>query len=780
MMNAAPDGDPTARSERETDRLGVFPTGGFRRRRRAVPATGGLAYRHRWASDLVICVLVTVAATIALADVEAFEFLYDYTRDHEDWDLDEIILGVMVLAFTSSGYAWRRWREARTHLKARAEMEHELRSSAEDMNFLISAAKGAFYTCEAGGNCAMSYVSPSIEAHTGHKADFFVNDPAFWGDNIHLDDRDQAFPDSNRLLQDNLESCEYRVRHADGSYRWISDQRRLKRDADGNPDYIVGMRTDITAQKESERELEAAVEAATAELREREERYRSLYNKTPAMLQSIDAEGRLLSVSDFWLEKLGYQRDEVIGEDSTGLLTPESARQAADVILPELWRTGVCKDAGLQIVTKSGDVLDILVSAIPMRNESGTITRALAVLTDVTERKIVERKLVQAQKMESVGQLTGGLAHDFNNLLGVVLGNLELIEHSMQGDEKTARRIQTARAAVDRGAELTQRLLAFSRRQRLETKAIAPNALIAGLVDLLKRTLGESIVLDCRLGDGVPRVRSDAAQLESALLNLAVNARDAMPDGGTLVIESTVVHLDDDYAARESDVVPGDYVAVSVTDTGVGIAAETLPKVFEPFFTTKEVGKGSGLGLSMVYGFMKQSGGHVRIYSEVGRGTTVRMYLPVDMGDARVEAVPSVPAAKDLGGRETVLVVEDQADVREVAVALLEDLGYAVFEATDGQQALGVLSERPEVDLLFTDIVMPGGMDGTDLAKKARSLRPYLPVVFASGYAEASVLREGELTIAGGIVTKPYRRTDLAAKIRQALDGQQAARARSA
>ena len=1026
-MNAASDRDSEARPDVHPDRNRISAKDGLRLKRTTAPAAQGRRIsQRRWVRDLVACVAITIAVTITLAHVEAFELLHDATREFEDWDLDEILLGMMVLAFTSSGYAWRRWQDARVHLKARIAMEHELRSNAEDIDFLISAARGAFYACDANDGCVPTYVGPGIEAQTGHKPDFFLNDPAFWEDSIHPDDKDHVFADPGQLLRDNQQLCEYRIRHADGSYRWISDQRRLKRDADGNPDYIVGMRTDVTTHKQAERELVAAVEAATTELRGREaflhlltdhlpiliayvgldlryrfinrtgaawyarskedivgkavidvigedsfsrlqaridraraghnekfettvsypdsrtrdvqilyvpdrnedgalngligmviditdrkriedelrrrqgelelilnhvparifykddqnrilrlnepaarslgmtvdqveganaydlfpeiakkchdddleiinsgepklgiveaythrdgkpgwirtdkvpyqdpatgersifvastditvekaaeealraseERYRTLYNETPAMLQSIDPEGGLLSVSDFWLEKLGYYRDEVIRRGAITFLTPESARKATDETLPELRRTGVCKDVDWQIMTKSGDVLDILVSAIAVRDEKGAVTRVMAVLTDVTERKVVERKLVQAQKMESVGQLTGGLAHDFNNLLGVVLGNLELIEQSTQGDDKMARRITTARDAVERGAELTQRLLAFSRRQRLETTSIAPNSLIAGLIDLLKRTLAESIVLHCRLGDGIPGIRSDAAQLESAILNLAVNARDAMPDGGTLVIESAVEQLDDDYAARENDVVPGDYVVISVTDTGVGIPADELQKVFEPFFTTKGVGKGSGLGLSMVYGFIKQTGGHVRIYSEVGRGTTVRMFLPVDRSGDPAETLPSAAPVQDVGGPERVLVVEDQDDVRDVAVALLENLGYTVFEAINGQQALTVLEARSEIDLLFTDIVMPGGMDGMELAKAARSLRPTLPVVFATGYAEAAVLREGEVKATGGLVTKPYRRADLATKIRQALAERKAA-----
>ena len=545
----------------------------------------------------------------------------------------------------------------------------------------------------------------------------------------------------------------------DGERGWVRTDKIPHTDPETGERYIFVAACDITAEK-----------AAEQALRESEERYRQLYNKTPVMLHSIDCEGRLISVSDFWLERLGYTRDEVIGRKSSDFLTPESASKAINHVLPRFMQDGVCKDVEYQFVTKSGAVLDVLLSAVAEYGGEGTIERSMAVLTDITERKIVERQFVQAQKMESVGQLTGGLAHDFNNLLGVVLGNLQLMERSLGQDEKTARRINTALDAVGRGAELTRRLLAFSRRQKLEAELLQPNPLIENLSGILQRTLGERIALECRLDARVPCIRTDSTQLESAILNLAVNARDAMPDGGTLTIESAVVTLDEDYAARETDVEPGDYVVLAVSDTGIGIDDAVIQHVFEPFFTTKDVGKGSGLGLSMVYGFMKQSGGHARIYSEVGRGTTVRLYLPAERCTPGAADRPPVEALEGVGGPETILVVEDQDDVREIAVALLEDLGYRVIAAGEGQDALTILRSATDIDLLFTDIVMPGGMDGIRLAEVACHLRPGLPVVFTTGYAEAAVLNQGDVKASSNLVSKPYRRAELAVKVRQALD----------
>ena len=516
---------------------------------------------------------------------------------------------------------------------------------------------------------------------------------------------------------------------------------------------------DITEKLEAEEKLLAA-----------KEQYQSLYNKTPVMLHSIDSEGRLLSVSDFWLEKLGYARGDVIGRKSVEFLTSESRRYAIESVLPAFMQSGVCKDVEYQIVTRDGRPLDILLSAVAERDPCGTVKRSMAVLIDVTERKAVERQLVQAQKMQAVGQLTGGLAHDFNNLLGVILGNLELLEPALEYNPEASQRAKAAIGAVEKGAELTRRLLAFARRQKLETVSVDANALLSGMVDLLQRTLGEVIELHTSLRAGLPTVRTDPSQLESAILNLAVNARDAMPDGGRLIIETDTAHLDDDYAAQHPEVTAGDYVVLSVTDTGTGVPPEHIDSVFEPFFTTKEVGKGSGLGLSMVYGFIKQSAGHVRLHSQVGKGTTVQMYLPVDIDDVRHPAAADAAEA-DIGGRETILVTEDNEMVREVTVALLQGLGYTVVQADSGPKALEVLRERDDIDLLFTDIVMPGGLDGTELANRARVIRPALKIVYTTGYAEAAVLHAGNVGAATNLVSKPYDRSELDRKIRLCLDG---------
>jgi CheY-like chemotaxis protein len=378
--------------------------------------------------------------------------------------------------------------------------------------------------------------------------------------------------------------------------------------------------------------------------------------------------------------------------------------------------------------------------------------------------------LFQAQKMEAVGQLTGGVAHDFNNLLTVIIGNLDAIAEQVTGDAKPL--IETALKAAERGAALTHRLLAFSRRQTLSPETLDIDRLASDMGDLLRRTLGEHVEIEMKPHAGLWPAAADRGQVENALLNLAINARDAMPDGGTLTVATANVHLDADYAAHNSEVTPGDYVMLAVSDSGLGMSPETVERAIEPFFTTKEVGKGTGLGLSMIYGFAKQSRGHLKIDSKLNVGTTVRLYLP----RANVEAAGSIaaipPQAEHPRGGETILVVEDNPDVRGLIVRLLHGLGYRVVEAVDGRQAAKVLEGDAAIDLLFTDIIMPGGMTGKELANEARRTRPHLKILFMSGYAQNTIVPPGGLAPSDPFLPKPFRARELALKVRAVLDAQ--------
>jgi signal transduction histidine kinase/ActR/RegA family two-component response regulator len=385
----------------------------------------------------------------------------------------------------------------------------------------------------------------------------------------------------------------------------------------------------------------------------------------------------------------------------------------------------------------------------------------------VSDHQHTEAQLRQAQKMEAIGNLTGGMAHDFNNLLGIVIGNLDILRERRKADADVQELAGDALDAALRGADLTRRLLAFARRQPLQPKQIELNELIEGITKLLSRTLGESIeiVLDLKLD--LWSVVADPAQLEAALTNLATNARDAMPTGGKLIVATRNRHLDAAYAAQHPEVVAGDHAMIEVSDSGCGISPEMMPSIFEPFFTTKEQGKGTGLGLSMVYGFIKQSGGHINVYSEVGMGTTFRLYFPRSRNKTQPAFTEVVNEA--LNGRgETVLVVEDNLSLRHVAVRQLKELGYKVLEADDAQLALATL-ESAKVDVLFTDIVMPGGKTGFELAEIAKERWPSLRVVLTSGFPDARINGNG-MRLATRLLNKPYRKQDLARAVREALD----------
>ncbi|MEO8278517.1 MAG: ATP-binding protein [Ideonella sp.] len=419
-----------------------------------------------------------------------------------------------------------------------------------------------------------------------------------------------------------------------------------------------------------------------------------------------------------------------------------------------------------------GDMSARIAAPLP-GGELGTLMQTLNQTADSLQHQrsdIAElnARLQQAQRMEAIGQLTGGVAHDFNNLLTVVLGNAELLAE-LNGDNPPHRKLaESIVGAAQRGADLTRGLLAFARKQALDPKAVDVNALLANIDPMLRRTLGEHIEIELIRAAGLWPALVDPGQLENALLNLCLNSRDAMPGGGRLTLETANIRLDTEYAQRHVDVTPGAYVMVAVSDSGDGIAPENLTRVFEPFYTTKEKGKGTGLGLAMVYGFVKQSSGHIAIYSEIGQGTSVKLYLPRMRSDQGQPAEPEARIAT-VGGSETILLVEDDEAVRSYAQAALRSFGYSVIEAADGASALALLRQNDRIDLLFTDVVMPGGMNGRALADAARELRPALRVLYTSGYTENAIVHHGRLDADAQLLSKPYRRSDLDRAVRAAL-----------
>nr|GAJ35014.1 wide host range virA protein [Bradyrhizobium sp. DOA9] len=413
----------------------------------------------------------------------------------------------------------------------------------------------------------------------------------------------------------------------------------------------------------------------------------------------------------------------------------------------------------------------LMVSGRPMRDGQGNISGAVLVYHDATTSRETERQLHQSQKLDAIGKLTGGVAHDFNNMLTVISGNTETLVEKLKDQPELQRTARLIDDAAERCAELIQHLLAFARRQPLEPRNVDINAAISDIAKLLRPTLGEQIQIETVLEQGPMTTHIDPSRLTNAVLNMAINARDAMPNGGKLLLETHRVVLDEAYALANADVTPGPYVMLAVSDTGTGMPPDVQLKAFEPFFTTKEVGKGSGLGLSMVYGFVKQSGGHIKIYSEEGHGTTIKLYLPPGEGAAET-AAGVTPQAE--GGAETIFVVEDDPLVRNFVTAQLQSLGYKTVAAPDGKAALDLIEAGQSFDLLFTDVVIPGGMSGRELAEEVARRRPGLKVLYTSGYTDNAIVHHGKLDDGVMLLTKPYRRNQLAEMIRKALGANRA------
>ncbi|MFQ6160868.1 MULTISPECIES: PAS domain S-box protein [Sinorhizobium] len=513
----------------------------------------------------------------------------------------------------------------------------------------------------------------------------------------------------------------------------------------------------------------ADLRRAQANLAAREAHLRSILDTVPEAMVVIDERGAISSFSAAAERLFGYAESEVLGLN-VKILMPSPHREAHDHYLNNYLRTGERRIIGIgRVVTglrKDGTTFPMELSVGEATSDGQRIFTGF--IRDLTSRQRIEEELRQAQKMEAVGQLTGGLAHDFNNLLTVITGNLEMIEARLQ-DEKLRVLLREAQAAADDGAKLTAQLLAFGRRQPLNPQLVDVGELVSNFSKLLTRTLGETIELSTVVNGSSNLALIDVSQLQNTLLNLGLNARDAMPNGGRLTVEISTTVLDRDYALMYPEVRMGHYVLIAVTDTGVGMTEEVKRHAFEPFYTTKGTGAGTGLGLSMVYGFVKQSGGQIRLYSEPDRGTSVRLFLPAAQGEnqsaqagaSEEEALEPMPR-----GHETILVVEDDARVRRVVVARLRDAGYSVIEAEAGTQALQMLAKHPEVSLVFTDMIMPGGMDGGELAEHVRAMRPDAKMLFTSGYAEPSAAGRA----AGSWLQKPYTAKDLALRLRELLD----------
>jgi PAS domain S-box-containing protein len=512
--------------------------------------------------------------------------------------------------------------------------------------------------------------------------------------------------------------------------------------------------------------IQTRVKQQTEELRKTNTQLAALIDASPHAIVCIDAESRVILWNASAEKLFGYTAAEVIGCPYPLVLPEEQAE--FNERLRRLSSGEVLRNLASHRRHRDGTAIDTSSSASAFYDSAGRLLGIIFAIEDSRERNAVQNQLRQAQKMEAIGQLTGGLAHDFNNLLGVILGNLDLLAEGFEGRGEERDLTEAAIQAALRGAELIRQLLAYARRQPLAPKLTQIAPLLEATAKLLSRSLGENISLELQIPRGIWPVRIDVSQLESSLLNLAVNARDAMPNGGRLIIEATNVCIDKHALELNLEATPGDDVLLAVSDTGSGMSPEVQARVFEPFYTTKGH-RGTGLGLSMVHGFVKQSGGYSKIYSELGRGTTIRIYLPRAL-DGDVCEPDIVHGDMPTGDKEVILVVEDNAGLRDLAVRHLESLGYRTISAADGVSALAIIKSGVLIDLLFTDVVMPGGLDGRALAAAARQLQPRLKILFTSGFTAAAASAAIEDRFGSNLLSKPYRKGDLAHRIRTMLD----------
>ena len=605
-------------------------------------------------------------------------------------------------------------------------------------------------------------------------------------DRLHPEDRERtsaAYALASDPSRRELYDVEYRtVGKEDGVVRWVAAKGRGLFDVNGVCTRVIGTAVDITARKQSEqalRELNETLERRVAGAILERQVWADMLEGTDDPVAALDADLKFIAMNRAYqdaCERLFGVRFE-IGQSLPDRLAHRPDVQASSM---HLWSRALAgehldfQQSGER--NANGSYYDLKFR--PLTNREGRRIGAFQFSRDVTERVQAQRRLKEAEdalrqshKMEAVGQLTGGIAHDFNNMLAVVLGSLDLLGRRIGASDLRAKRyVDAAAEAGKRAASLTQRLLAFSRQQPLQPEPINPNALVRGMSELLTHSLGGAVMVETVLAAGVWSVNADPNQLENVILNLAVNARDAMPEGGRLTIETQNVHIDERYAAANPGVSAGQYVMAALTDSGAGMAKEVMEKAFDPFFTTKAVGKGTGLGLSQVYGFVKQSGGHVKIYSEIGQGTSIKVYLPRLRGSAAEETKAEADPIPLLGEfSECILVVEDEPAVRQFSVDALSELGYRVVEADGAAAALRILQTDAEIALLFTDVVMPE-VNGKKLADEAQALRPGLKVLFTTGYTRNAVVHNGVLDDGVELIGKPFTIEALAAKVRAMLE----------
>ena len=688
------------------------------------------------------------------------------------------------------------------------------------LRLVTSSSPVVLYTCEAAGKFTTTFVSDGIRAQLGYEPEEPLAEAEFWASHVHPDDRERVFAELAALLERGHASTEYRFRHRDGSFRWMRDDAILRRDAAGRPVEIVGAMSDVGARKEAELEYRTILQTAIDGFLITDRQGRILeVNETYCGMSGYDREALLtLRVADLeaaespeearrHIERivaLGSDRFEsrhrrrdgsaldvevsvrfldqrggifvAFIQDISARKRIEQEHREASRSLATLVeeRTASLARATAEMRESRLAALNMMQDAVDSRIQLEALNADL--LHEAAERRraeaetaVAEEQLRQGQKIEAIGRLAGGVAHDFNNILGVISGFGELALEALAPDHPAQSSLDEVLAAAKRAAGLTRQLLAFSRKQVMRPETVDLNPLTRELERMLRPLLGEDIELRLELGEGVGTVVVDPSQIQQVIMNLAINARDAMPQGGTLTIETANTEFAEDYTDTHPPAVPGRFVMLAVSDTGAGMDAETRERCFEPFFTTKPEGEGTGLGLSTVYGIVKQNGGYVWVYSEPGKGTAFKIYLPrVDLPAGPSSIVDSRPEATT--GTETILVVEDTEGLRRMIRRMLEGIGYTVLVAADGEEALALAADHSgAIDLLLTDVVMPK-LGGAELANHLAARRPGLRVLFMSGYTQGAIAQHGVLLEGVSLLEKPFSRTDLTRAVREALD----------
>ena len=658
-----------------------------------------------------------------------------------------------------------KWFGTNTDISERMQAEGSLRESEERLRHLVACNPAVIFALKfVPGGMEPTWVSENHRQFTGHHPGQETS-RAWWIAHLHPDDRDRVLTEESAPFPNDRLITEYRFRRQDGTYFWIRDEKVIIRDAEGNPLEMIGSLVNITDLKQTQE----ALQSQQTELR-------LLFDFLPALIMIKDTKNRILRVNQRVADSLGKSIEEIEGSPTREFYPDNADKYYKDDL--EVIDSGTPK-LGIVETFRDKDGKDIWIrtNKVPYCDQDGEAIGVVVLSEDITEQRraeealrLIETRLFQSQKLETVGKLAGGIAHEFNSIMTAIIGQSELLLVDLPKETPLRHNAAEIRKAADRAAALTRQLLAYGRKQILQPEILDLNSVLSGMENVLRHLSGQIVNLRIVQSTGLQTVKVDAGQIEQVIMNVAMNAIDAMPHGGNLTLETANATLDQDYANRFPELMAGEYVMLAITDTGVGMNQEVEGRIFEPFFSTKGVGKGTGLGLATSYGILKQSGGHINVYSEPGRGATFKIYLP-QVGAWALQPAATHEPSEMPGGRETIMLVEDDPALREMAGALLRRLGYTVWTAANGIEALSAahLRGRGHIDLLFTDLVMPH-MSGKELSDRIRSISPGTVVLFTSAYPEHAIVHQGVLEAGVALLQKPFTPMALARKVREMLD----------